>query len=278
MAAMKRPVDEGDWNMAFLFPDEVEEARSRTGLVVLPVAPIEWHGPHLAMGCDGLLAHAFARRISRDMRCPYFPPLYLSTERERRPAVLTSLGFTGTEFIEGMDFPANPIKSAYVKEEVFSIAVRGAVDALLERMGFQAVVIVNGHGADNQKGVLDRLCAEYNSRGKRRLMWVYPGFPRSLVAGSIGHAAAEESSMLSATWPDCVDLSRLPATGPLRNIDHAIVDGDSFDGSPTKDFTVREEQDPRRHTDQAKGMALVDEAAKEAVEDIRRFLSGQRLS
>ena len=278
MGAMKRPVDEGDWNMAFLFPDEVEEARSRTGLVVLPVAPIEWHGPHLAMGCDGLLAHAFARRISREMRCPYFPPLYLSTERERRPATLTSLGFTGTEFIEGMDFPANPIKSAYVKEEVFGIAVRGAVDSLLERMGFQAVVIVNGHGADNQKGVLDRLCAEYNSRGKSRLMWVYPGFPRSLVAGSIGHATAEESSMLSATWPDCVDLSRLPANGPLRNIDHAIVDGDTFDGSPTKDFTVREVQDPRRHTDRATGMTLVDEAAKEAVADIRRFLSGQRLS
>jgi creatinine amidohydrolase/Fe(II)-dependent formamide hydrolase-like protein len=156
---------------------------------------------------------------------------------------------------------------------VFSLAVRGTLEALFQRMGFRAVVIVNGHGAENQKAVLDRLCAEYNSGGRRRLMWIYPGFPKSPIAGSIGHAAAEECSMLSATWPDCVDLSRLPTSGPLRNIEHAVVDGNTFDGAPTRDFTVREEQDPRRHTDQKTGARFVEEAAKEAIAEIRRLLS-----
>jgi creatinine amidohydrolase len=275
MSLGKRPLDEGDWNMAYLFPDEVAEARARTGLVLLPLAAIEWHGPHLAMGCDVLLAHAFARRLARELRTPYFPPLFVGTERERRPQTLRSLGFTGSEFIEGMDFPAISVKSAYVKEEVFSLAVRGTLDALFDRMGFRSVVIVNGHGADNQRAVLDRLCAEYNAAG-RPLMWVYPGFPRSLVAGSIGHAAAEESSMLSATWPHCVDLQRLPREGPLKNVEHAVVDGDSFDGAPTPDFTVREEQDPRRHTDAATGARYVEEAAREVVAEIRARLLAPR--
>jgi creatinine amidohydrolase len=275
MSATARPVHEGDWNLAFLFPDEVELARARTGLVILPLAPIEWHGPHLAMGCDGLLAHAFARRLARALASPYFPPLFIGTERERKPETLRSLGFSGTEFIEGMDFPANPVKSAYMREEVFSLAVRGTLDALFERMLFRSVVIVNGHGAENQRAVLDRLCAEYNAGDRERLMWVYPGFPRSLVAGSIGHAAAEESSMLSAAWPACVDLSRLPSQGPLRNVDHAVVDGDSFDGAPTPEHTVREGQDPRRHTDPVVGARYVEEAAQEAVAEIRaRLLSG----
>ena len=64
---VKRPIDEGDWNMAFLFPDEIAAARARTGLVILPLAPLEWHGPHLTMGCDNLLAHAFARRLAREL-------------------------------------------------------------------------------------------------------------------------------------------------------------------------------------------------------------------
>jgi creatinine amidohydrolase len=268
--AVRRPIEEGDWNMAFLFPAEVVEARSRTGLVILPLAPIEWHGPHLAMGCDGLLAHAFAKRISRELESPYFPPLFVGTERERRPETLAAIGFSASEYVEGMDFPANPVKSAYIPEEVFSLVVRGTVDALFDRMGYRAVVIVNGHGADNQRGVLDRLCAEYNSKGRPRLMWVYPGFPRSLVAGAIGHAAAEETSMLSAMWPGSVDLSRLPAAGPLKNVDHAVVDGDTFDGAPTADFTVRAEQDPRHHTDAAVGARFVEEAAREAVADIRQ--------
>ena len=45
----RRPIEQGDWNMAFLFPGEIVEARARTGLAILPLAPIEWHGPHLAM-------------------------------------------------------------------------------------------------------------------------------------------------------------------------------------------------------------------------------------
>jgi creatinine amidohydrolase len=273
MKDIRRPIDDGDWNMAFLFPDEVAVARSRTGLAILPLAPVEWHGPHLAMGCDGLLAHAFARKIARELQSPYFPPLFVGTERERRPETLKALGFPSTAYVEGMDFPANSVKSAYVTEEVFSLIVRGTLDALFRRMEYRAVVIVNGHGADNQRGVLDRLCAEYNAGGGRRLRWVYPGFPRSLVAGSIGHATAEESSMLTAMWPGCVDVSRLPASGPLRNVDHAVVDGDTFDGVSTADFTVRPEQDPRLHTRAETGEKYVTEAVQEAVADIRAWLA-----
>jgi creatinine amidohydrolase len=258
--------------MAFLFPDEIAQARSRTGLVILPVAPIEWHGPHLVMGCDPLLAHAFARRIARDLRSPYFPPLFVGTERERRQETVAALGFPKGTYIEGMDFPANAVKSAYIREEAFSLVVRATVDTLLQRMGFGAVVIVNGHGADNQRSVLDRLCAEYNATGEHRLRWFYPGFPRSLVAGSIGHATAEESSMLMAMWPGCVDLARLPAAGPLRNVDHAVVDGDTFDGAPTPDFTVRPEQDPRYHTRSDTGEQFVEVAAREAVAEIQEWL------
>lgn len=267
-AAKRRPLDDGDWNMAFMFPREIVEARDRLGLVILPLAPIEWHGPHLVMGCDPLLAHAFARLLARELRCPYFPPLFIGTERERRPETLRALGFGGTEHIEGMDFPGNPIGSAYLREETFALVVRDMLNVLYERLGFRAVVIVNGHGADNQGAVLDRLCAELRAAG-RRVMWVYPGFPRSVVAGSIGHATAEESSMLEALWPGCVDLQLLPAGGPLKNVEHAVVDGDTFDGRPTPDFTVRPEQDPRTHTDAAVGHRYVSQALEETLEKIR---------
>jgi creatinine amidohydrolase len=272
MTAQKRPRDDGDLNIAFLFPDEVAAMRSTTGLVILPLAPIEWHGPHLAMGCDPLLAHGFARRLALELSSPYFPPLYVGTERERRPETLASLGFDTTDYIEGMDFPANSVQSAYLKEEVFSTIVRGTVDLLFDRMKLSRVVIVNGHGADNQRATLDRLCREYNGSDTMRIMWVYPGFPRSLIAGAIGHATAEETSMLSAMWPYCVDLSRLPREGALPNTRYAIVDGDTFDGSPTADFTVRTDQDPRLHTDAARGKRYIDEALAETVADIREKL------
>lgn len=269
---IRRPVHEGDWNMAFLFPDEVATARERNGLVILPLAPVEWHGPHLAMGCDNLLAHAFARRLARELECPYFPPLFVGTERQRRPETLESLGFDRDARIEGMDFPNHSVPSAYLREEVFALVVRDTLNILLARMRFRHVLIVNGHGADNQKDVLDRLCHEFNDRpgGEQRVLWVYPGFPRSLLAGAIGHAAAEETSMLVACWPGCVDLSKLPSEGKLRNVDYGIVDGETFDGDPTPDHSLREAQDPRHNTNAGWGEQLVEQAAREVIEDVKR--------
>ncbi len=268
----RRPIEDGDWNMAYLFPDEVVAARERTGMVILPIAPVEWHGQHLAMGCDNLLAHAFARRLAREFQCPYFPPLFVGTERERKPETLEALGFSRDAFVEGMDFPKNSIASAYLREEVFAAVVRDTLNILFNRMNFLRVLIVNGHGAENQLAVMNRLCSEFNAAGNpgKRAIWVYPGFPHSLVAGSIGHATSDESSMLAATWPGCVDLYRLPTEGKLKNIDHAVIDGDTFDCSPTPDHTLREEQDPRYHTDPGWGQAQVEQAAQEVIAMIRK--------
>ena len=272
-----RPIDAGDWNLAYLFPAEVAEARERIGLVILPLAPVEWHGPHLAMGCDPLLAHAFARRLARELRCPYFPPLYVGTERERRPEMLESLGFPRDAYIEGMDFPRNSVGSAYLREETFALVVRDTLDVLFRRMGFRRVLIINGHGADNQSAVLTRLCAEFNHAGdgSTRVLWEYPGFPRSVVHGAIGHATAEETSMLGAEWPHCVDVTRLPAAGRLSNIDFAVVDGETFDCSPLADHTVRDGQDPRAHFDPARGRAIMEGAVREVVRTVREKLLGE---
>lgn len=260
------------WNMAFMFPAEIAAARKRTGLVILPVGPLEWHGPHLAMGCDNLLAHAFARQLAEELECPYFPPLFVGTERERDSATLKSIGFDGDNFIEGMDFPENPIASAYYREEFFALVIRDTLEILFNRMRFSRVLIINGHGAVNQNNVLTRLCAEYNAKSvKPRVMWVYPGFPRSM-AGSIAHAGAEECSLLEVSWPGLVDISRLPQRGKLKNIDYAIVDSETFDLKPTQDHTVREQQDPRFHTDPKKGGEMMERAVKEVIADARKNL------
>ncbi len=268
-----RPIENGDWNMAYMFPQEVVAAREKNGLVIVPIAPIEWHGPHMAMGTDNLLAHAMARRLSQELECPYFPPLFIGTERERSPALLKAIGFEGDEFIEGMDFPGNAIGSGYYREEVFAAVVRDTLSILFDRMGFSRVLIVNGHGATNQSDVLTRLCTELNAGlKKRRVMWVYPGFPKSLIAGSIAHAGAEETSLLAANYPECVDVSNLPANGKLKNVEFAIVDGETFDGKPTREHTVRLRQDPRKNTDPEWGKRIFAEAVREVVQEVKANL------
>jgi hypothetical protein len=52
-------------------------------------------------------------------------------------------------------------------------------------------------------------------------------------------------------------------------VDFAIVDGETFDGKPTRGHTVRRRQDPRRNTDPEWGRRVFAQALKEVADSIR---------
>ena len=81
-----------------------------------------------------------------ELRYPYFPPLFVGTERERRPETVRALGFSGPEHIEGMDFPANSVGSVYPRQEAFALVVRDTLNVLFDR--FRSVAVVDGHAAE----------------------------------------------------------------------------------------------------------------------------------
>ena len=236
--------------LQMLRPQQVLSEKSRAPLAFLPLGPLEWHGPHLPLGVDPLNAEAVAVRVAQEVGGVVVPTLYVGTERERPPAMLEALGFSGDEYIVGMDFPANSMPSYYHAEGILAIIVRSWLD-LLMRQGYRVVALVNGHTAENHLYALERLAVEYSNGGPMQVLVLVPvpGFTRD--DWSYSHATAGETSVMLAAAPDAVDLSTLPTEGPLRNTDHAIVDDQTFRGSPTPDFTVRPEEDPRRATAEA---------------------------
>jgi creatinine amidohydrolase len=235
-----------------LSPSEVVEAKQRAPLVFVPVSPIEWHGPHLPVGTDGLHAHHVAVRVAREVGGVVLPTLFFGTETVRLPGggaeQLGVLGLDERERVVGMDFPGFPVKSLYIEESAFGLAVRELVRGLAAD-GFRLIVLVNGHGAANHQRTLDRVAREETRRPDVSVMslfvWVAPAPPRL----DPGHADREETSIMMAIAGELVDLGRLPpADVPLGYAEHGIVDGRAFDGHPTADFTVPSHADPRGAT------------------------------
>lgn len=261
--------------LEFLRPDEILAERARIPLVFLPTGSIEWHGPHLPLGVDMMLAHEAARRAAAEMGGVVHPAIFCGTERERRPDMLRDIGFRGDEWIVGMDFPANVLPSLYYPEEAFAIAVREALTRLTA-MGYRQIVIVNGHGAENQIATLQRLGAAFTAAGPARVLVIMP-FPEVIdesgVAATLaGHADIFETAAMLALHPELVDLDRLPALDyPLRNVDWAVVDGPTFSGNPTAEHTVRSEFDPRYATPAA-GAEFLKRVAATVVERVRADL------
>lgn len=227
-----------------LLPDELQALLTGRSLVYQPVGSMEWHGPHMGMGMDTVNAAAVAEACARRTGGTVLPPLYIGTETPRSPETLRKVGFTGEEQIVGMDFPANSIKSFYWPSELFEQIVRQQTRMLLE-MGFAQIVWLNGHGADAQIEILERVCREMSEASGRCVMTLM-----SLCEGcgaGLGHAGLAETAIFQHLCPEAVSLDRLPAKpGKLANTRYAIVDSETFSHGPNADYTVR--YDPRDAT------------------------------
>ena len=112
----------------YLRPDQVVAARDRGAPIFLPMGPIEWHGPHLPLGVDPLRARFAAIALAEQMDGIVMPTLFVGTERERSPEMLQNIGFEADEYIVGMDFPDNTLKSHYFREEVFAVVLRNQLE------------------------------------------------------------------------------------------------------------------------------------------------------
>lgn len=253
----------------WLRPSEVIDEMRRRPLVFLPLGPLEWHGPHLPLGTDALDAQSVALRVAERTGGLVMPTFFCGTERENPPQVLKDLGFQGDEWIVGMDFPRNSLKSLYLREEFMALLVRELLHVLV-RQGFRLIVIVNGHGADNHIALLERLAAEFTAESPARVLtflaWEAAGGPLD-----VGHADAIETSRMMALDPESVDLSALPPPDePLRIVDWGIADYLTFHGEPSPDFITR--NDPRIGTSPEHGERTFEASVTYIVERVAEVL------
>jgi creatinine amidohydrolase len=252
-------------------PAEVVESRERLPVAFAPVSPIEWHGPHLPLGTDGLHAHHVALRVAREIGGVVLPPLFVGTETVLQSHQLRPLGLAEGTRVTGMDFPAFPVRSLYYEESAFGIAVRELVRTLAADP-FRLIVLVNGHGATNHMHALERIAREETRPGEvtviSMMVWVPPEPPNQ----DPGHAAREETSIMLAVAGEHVRLDQLPEQVPLRYEDYGIVDGPAFDGFPTEDFTVPAERDPRAAS-REEGEQILEREVQAAVARVREELA-----
>ncbi len=255
-----------------LRPGEIVAERQRCPVVFVPVGPLEWHSAHMPFGCDALNAAAVARRVAERVGGVVLPTFFWGTERERPPDMMRDLGFDERDYIVGMDFPKNELKSLYCREEFFALLVREILDQLIP-MEYRLIVLVNGHGALNHVEALQRLCTEFTACSPARVLLALAWPTNGTFEHGVGHADAAETSLMMALHPESVDLCTLPPTSePLRNQDWAIIDSDTFRGRPTEDHTVRPEADPRLAASPELGRRNLEQTVSQIEQSVRAAL------
>lgn len=165
-------------------PDELRAAIAAMPLALVPCGALEWHGPHLAAGCDILrgeaLCDAIVQRLGGGVT---LPPLYTA---------VSALGH-------------QPGTLCFTPGLVRQVAAE--LYAELERCGFRYVLMLLAHGGPAQEAAFDEAAEVHMARSDLVIVVAEsPQVPLETLGPE--HGGADETLELLAAHPTAVFLDR----------------------------------------------------------------------
>lgn len=187
-----------------LLPHEFESRLEHRPVAFLPLGTLEWHGLHNALGADFIQSREVFRRAAHRFGGIVLPPLWLGPDR--------IAGQSGGPDLIGMDTaksttpPRQLPGSMYWIPKGLFVAVVEAILGQVKRAGFRCIV-ADGHGPSR------KAWAEMADSWEAQFGLDLVSAKRDFSEGwrtQMDHAGRNETSIMLATAPELVDLTRLP--------------------------------------------------------------------
>jgi creatinine amidohydrolase len=186
---------ETEWRK--LRADELRERARQDAIVILPVASLEQHGPHLPVEVDSMLGETVAARAAARLDARGTPVVVL-------PVLWTGLSehhmsFGGTVTLDNATFAA---------------VIEGVVRSVL-RHGFRRIVLLNAHGGNENalRSITDDLTPKLGVPIVQFTYWYAAAAAIAKILetqGGLQHACEAETAMMMAVRPDLVSIDRIP--------------------------------------------------------------------
>lgn len=188
----------------FLSHEQIEKVMKVSPIVYFPLGALEFHGPHLPIGLDGLTAHGVCVGAARKSGGVVLPTMYQGTGGEHSNYPWTIMMPTDTAMAENIRASLNRI----------------------QELGASVTVILSGHFADEQRALLAKLSDDW-SNNSENTMRVFATSMADCDVSPVGpdHAGEFESLMLAALHPELVHIEKLPSIEQRPSVD---PDGNPF--------------------------------------------------
>lgn len=183
---------------AELTPEALAAIRTLAPVAYLPWGSLEWHGPHLPFGVDGLIAQAVAERVAQRIGGVLLPPTWWPAAAVPHP--------------DSLSIPSSAMHRLW-----------GTLFGRLAEAGWNVVVVLSGSTTPGHELVLiDAAEVAINQYGL--LVLALP--PLAIVDETmVDHAALWETSVMLALYPDLVNLEAL-GPHPLTPANSAVLGRD----------------------------------------------------
>jgi creatinine amidohydrolase len=175
--------------------DQLREKARHDAMVILPVAALEQHGPHLPVEVDTILGETVAVRAAcriadRGQNAVVLPVMWTGLSEHH-------MSFGGTVTL---DFPA------------FAAVIEGICRSVL-RHGFKRIVLLNAHGGNENalRTITDDLTPKLNVPIVQFTYWYAAAVAIAEILETqpaLMHACEAETSMMLAVRPELVAMDR----------------------------------------------------------------------
>jgi len=177
---------------------DIREAAEKGLVAILPVGSIEIHGPHMPTGTDSLIVYGVAKLAAEKADAVVLPPFYYAYVPENRH-------FPGTISLTAKTMLA-------LLEEVCDEIARN---------GFKKILILNGHGGNNE--ILRVFLRDSLTKKRKYALYamINPWAPlRDLVeklteGRTFGHACEVETSLGLYLFQESIKLERIEREAEL---------------------------------------------------------------
>ena len=186
---------ETEWRK--LRADQLRERATQDAIVIVPIASLEQHGPHLPVEVDSLLGETIAARAAakidaRGQAVLVLPVLWTGLSEHH-------MSFGGTITLDNT---------------AFSALVEGVVRSI-QRHGFTRIVLLNAHGGNENalRAITDDLTPKLRIPIVQFTYWYAAAVPIAKILekqGGLTHACEAETSMMMAARPGLVAVDRIP--------------------------------------------------------------------
>jgi creatinine amidohydrolase len=199
-----RMSQETETRAELLSHEQIKDRLEKSAVVYMPLGALEFHGPHLPIGLDGLTAHGICLAAAAETGGVVLPTNYQGTGGEHS-------GYPWT-----LMMPSGDTLTA----NLLSMLER------LQELRVETAVILSGHFALEQQEVLKVVSSEWASRKDSTMKVIAKAVSDAEgLAVSPDHAGQFESLLLSAIDSDLVHIDKLPDLELRPSVD---PDGNPF--------------------------------------------------
>ena len=194
-----------------LFPDEFAERIKKMPVAFLPLGTLEWHGPHMPLGADGIQSKELFIELAGKMGGVVLPMLFVGPDR-----VFDDRG----ELFYGMDINTSGALKSYPAQRLTGSAYW--LDTELFKKLLMSIV-------------------EQLSRTGVKLYTAWSFAENEELKFQNDHAGANETSIVMAFRPDLVDFSRVKEDeSNLIGIAgrHPVKESSAEYGKRIKEYTI----------------------------------------